>query len=198
MASFDEGDVFERDAAVIVSFHSFPESEDEPTDSPGLAGGVDTKGALTFGDTGTFRVHFSSGDYPLDVTVSAPQAFTPSDTAAPSQTLDQQHAGIAPVWMPTNIYVDVTITNTSASDTYDQTIFIPNLSVLGTGDDDRTFSIAEGGWAYLNCPCNQNLGAGQSITLQQGWTVQNADKIECVVEYKVLKTGHSETMTWTR
>jgi hypothetical protein len=119
---------------------------------------------LKFGETAHYKGHYGA----LEVTVSAPEAFDPSDDA---QVFDNFANEVDP--KPVNVFFTVSIKNVSKR-TFD------GHEVLTTKvEDPAGNSIVDRGIDGLLVDGLRGLAAGDSITVKDGWSLpSSADNIE--------------------
>lgn len=169
VAAFDKGDTLQRDAEILLSYHSFPKDKDAPaesappttepaaTDPPGETNSWGDQLEFRFGETAPFTSTAGSlPNTPLTFTVSAPSAFTPSDPADATQAA--------------TVYFTVTITNLSDTETW-QPDFVLSKAISGETDGDEIFQ------DDLIGSAPREILPGQSITFKDGWSVASVDDV---------------------
>jgi hypothetical protein len=168
VASFEKGETLKRDAQILLSYHSFPEDEEEmESASPSTEPAKPDSSRETnwsgdqlefrFGETAPFTS--TAGPLPntqLTFTVSEPSAFTPGDPADATQAA--------------TVYFTVTIQNLSDTETW-QPDFVLSQAISGETDGDQIFQ------RDIIQSRPTEILPGQTISYTDGWSVANANDL---------------------
>jgi hypothetical protein len=146
---------------------SAQESQPVPTTEP-EADGTNFR----FGQTAHFTSTAGSNNNPLEFTVSAPTAFTPSKNAT---VFDKRSAvgGLEGTLQPVNVYFTVTIKNLSSTQAYDPDFVFSD--VAETTADESVAEVIDG--EIEGTTALEEIPPGKSIIIKDGYSVKNADNI---------------------
>ncbi|WP_248243420.1 hypothetical protein [Microbacterium kunmingense] len=161
VASFEKGEVFQRDVKIVVNYHSFP---DEAEPSPEASDQEDPETATVdlpywcedgggFANAAPIELRYTQGNIPVTITVEAP-------TVLPEGSNPQANAAFT-----------VTIANLSEDRTWDPTLFA--LAVPATDMDTSVINYGEWPTGYGA----EDVAPGESLTFTDEWNVADLDDV---------------------